>query len=645
MTLALNHLLQLNGNKISIIKTMQMKKFQFLLLIFILTFTVSCGQQKRYVSYKVQKGETMRDIANRLDIKTKDLLRLNPDVGRRPIANTVIVIPNPEIKKGISSSPLPSSETTDVVITDTENTTSAPLEETIEDATNDVFQQTVYEYKNHTVKTGETVYRITKQYDVSKDELIKWNPDYPGIKNNDLSIGQVLKVKSTEKIITINREDVLKKFLTHSVKSKETVYSLTRFYNISKEDLVRLNPEYPNITNNELSIDQLLKIKPIEEVNPNENYTFYKDSIQENISINLSVLLPFKSKEYDSVSAKNIFNKKRNKSAKSADLANMVTDFYMGLEIAVDSIKKQGVFVNVTVFDTGNRGNNISSILAEDKLENTDVVIGPFYSDKAEIIAKRINVPVVFPHFSNKQQSFSASKLIKSTPEKNNYTDYLISYLKDAYNGEEIFIVGDGEKDSNYKIGRIVSLLKTHDSIKKIHILKPEDGYIKRDLFTKKMVAKKHNWVIVTSDDNVAIADVLNSMIGLPDDMTVQVFAVEKNKAYDKIENNKLASVDFTYVSNTFADDSSADVKIFNKKYFQKNNTVPSNYAIKGFDVTYDVLMRLASGKDLIDTFKDGISLRLENKFDYRKKTFGSSSNKGLFIVKYNRDLSLTRLK
>ena len=61
--------------------------------------------------------------------------------------------------------------------------------------------------------------------------------------------------------------------------------------------------------------------------------------------------------------------------------------------------------------------------------------------------------------------------------------------------------------------------------------------------------------------------------------------------------------------------------------------------------MTYDILMRLASGNNLTDTFKNGVSLRLENKFDYRKKTFGSSSNKGLFIVKYNKDLSLTRLK
>ena len=411
---------------------------------------------------------------------------------------------------------------------------------------------------------------------------------------------------------------------------------------LSKDDLIRLNPEYPGIINNELSINQLLKIKLIDEVNPDENFLFYKDSIQQDATVNLSILLPFKAEEYKKTSYINIFSKEKNS---SAPLANMVTDFYTGIEIAVDSIKKQGVDVNVTVLDTGNRGENITTIIDSGKLSDTDVVIGPFYSDKAEIVADKINVPVVFPHFSGKQQHFSSKKLIKSAPDKENYTDYLISYLKENYRGEQVFVVGDGKKSSNKKVNKIVSGLKKHDSITKVHVLKPEKGYIKRALFTKKMTTKKHNWVIITSNDYVAISDVLNSMIGVPDDVTVQIFAIEKNKDYDKIDNNKLASVDFTYVSSSFEDNTSSNVKDFNKKYFAKNNTSPSDYAIKGFDITYDVLVRLASGKELTDTFKEGVSFRLENKFDYHKKNFGSTSNRGLFIIKYNQDLSLTRLK
>ncbi|WP_428741991.1 LysM peptidoglycan-binding domain-containing protein [Tenacibaculum sp.] len=607
-----------------------MKKLQFLLLVCILTFAVSCGQQKRYVSYKVQEGETMRDIADRLDMKTKDLLRLNPDVGRRPEANTVIVIPN--IKKNASSSTSSAKEET------TDNTTD---EDTTTNNTNDVddtvFQQTIVEYETHTVEKGETVYRITKQYGITKEDLIKYNPEYTNIQSNNLSIGQVLKVKAITKTITIDKDEVLKKFLTHTVKSKETMYSLTRFYNVSKEDLIRLNPEYPDLVDNKLSIGQLLKIKPIEEVKGSENYAFYKDSIQEDVSINLAILLPFKAQEYSDKSSKNIFE--------GNQLTNMVTDFYMGAEIAIDSIKKQGVSVYVDVFDTGNRGKNIPAILENKKLENIDVVIGPFYSDKAEVVAKGVDAPVIFPHYSSKQNKFSSSKLVKTSPEKSRYIEYLASYLKDSYKDQEIFIVGDDKSTTNDEVSKIVSELRKHDSINDIHILKPEDGYIKRERFTKKMSSKRHNWVIIASNDNVVVADALNSMISLPDEIKVQVFSADKNGAYNKIDNNKLASINFTYVSNTYADEDAIETKVFNEKFLAKNNTIPSEYAIKGFDITYDILMRLASGDNLSSTFKKGVSLRVENKFDYRKKMFGSSSNEGLFIVKYNKDLSLSRLK
>ncbi|WP_417784520.1 LysM peptidoglycan-binding domain-containing protein [Tenacibaculum sp.] len=611
-----------------------MKKLQFLLLVCILTFTVSCGQQKRYVSYKIQEGETMRDIADRLDMRTKDLLRLNPDVGRRPEANTVIVIPNPKIKNSTSPSTTssPEEETVDTTDTDKDKDTTPETEDD-----NTEFQQTIIEYETHEVQKGETVYRITKQYGITKDDLIRFNPEYTNIQSNNLSIGQILKVKEIKKTITIDKEEVLKKFLTHTVKSKETMYSLTRFYNVSKEDLLRLNPEYPDLVDNKLSIGQLLKIKPIEEVSKKENYTFYKDSIEIDTSINLAILLPFKTDEYNTKSSKDIFE--------GNQLANMVTDFYLGAEIAIDSIKKQGVQVNVNVFDTGNRGKNIATILKDKKLENTNVVIGPFYSDKAEVVARDVNAPVVFPHYSNKQSKFSSSKLVKTSPEKDNYTGYLASYLKDSYKDQEIFIVSDEKKDTNISVSKIISELKKHDSINNIHVLKPEKGYIKRERFTSKMSSKRHNWVILASEDNVVVADALNSMISLPDETKVQVFATSKGDAYDKIDNNKLASINFTYVSNTYSDEDAIETKDFNNKYLQKNNTIPSDYAIKGFDITYDVLMRLASGNELTDTFKKGVSLRVENKFDYHKKMFGSSENQGLFIVKYNEDLSLSRLR
>lgn len=609
-----------------------MDKFKFLVFAFLLTVAVSCGQQKRYISYKVQKGETMRDIAKRLDMKTRDLLRLNPDVGRKPKENTMIIIPNPksknvQIAEKIEAEKNPTEEK-DVV----SETVTTP------EKTDTQIEKVTTEYETHTVQAGETVWALTKKYGISKDDLVRLNPTISDLKNNKLSIGQVLNVKAIIKKTYVSLEEELKDFVTHEVQPKETMYSLTRFYNIPKEKLVALNGHLPNLKDNLLSVGDILKIRPVGERKENSAAKVYVDSINTDKKINLAILLPFKAREYDSVRAVDIFKGKKGR------VANMVTDFYMGAEIAIDSIKKQGVDVNVKVFDTGNRGKNTSTIVAENNLNDEDVIIGPFYSNQVKNVTSRVKIPVVFPHFSKKQKDLSSSKLIKTAPELNEYAHTLASYLKSNYNGETIFVVGDGKSHSNSLVNILVSSLKKHDSIKDINVLKPENGYIKKSRFTSKMTPKSRSWVIMTSDNYVSVSDALNSMIVLPDGVNAKVFAVHKNNAYNKIDNNKLAKIGFTYVTHEHINDNDALTKIFNRKYEAKNHSFPSEYATKGFDVTYDILIRLASGNSLNKTFKQGTSIRVANKFKYDTKLFGSTSNKGLFIVKYNKDLSVDRV-
>ena len=610
-----------------------MKKIKLLVFLCGLTFAVSCGQQKRYVSYKMQEGETIEDVAKRLDISEDDLLRLNPDVSATPPTNTVIIVPN---KTGVHTQEKKVKNTS----TNSEGaeTDNSEKTETPEDTNNkdDVYTIVTTDYETHTVQQGETVYRITRQYNITKDELIKLNPEFPDIVFNNLSIGQALKVKAITKTIVVDKKEILKQYVTHEVKSKETIFSLTRFYNVTKEDLIYLNPEYPGIKNNDIKVGQLIKIRPKNEEEEKIELKFYQDSITTDASVNIALLLPFRANEYDSISSKEIFKKNR--------LANMVTDFYLGAEVAIDSLKHQGVQVNITVFDTGKKLENINTIASSDAVKDADAIIGPFYSEEAVELAKEVNNPIIFPHFSSSQNEFSSSKLIKTSPDEDLYTDFLLSYLKENYKGETIFVVGDDKEESNKSVEKIRYVLSKHDSIKEIHILKPEKNYIKRERYTDKLKNNTKAWIIMTSDENVAVADAVNSAIGFPDGVTVHVFALNKSSAYNRIDNNKLANISFTYVTNTYSEDDSNEVSIFNEKYLTKNNALPSDYAVKGFDITYDIGMRLASGKNLSKTFKQGTSFRLENKFDYRKKSSGFA-NHGLYLVKYNKDLSLTRLK
>ncbi|HBI40955.1 MAG TPA: hypothetical protein DDY16_08415, partial [Tenacibaculum sp.] len=504
-----------------------MKKLQFLILTGILTISISCGQQKRYVSYKVKDGETMRDIAKCLDMNSKDLMRLNPDVGKRPLPNTIIVIPNPKVKNGDSSST--SKEGNYAIIEEkSKDELKRPSDKNNEPV---LKKKTITRYETHTVKAGETVYRITKQYNISKKDLIKLNPDHSELISNQLSIGQIVRVKAIKETVVVDQKEIENQYVTHIVKSKETVYSITRFYNISKDDLLRLNPDFPTIKDNQLSVGQILKIKRIDDVKEDESLSFYRDSIQENSTINLALLLPFVTEKNDTLTAKKIFENR---------LANFVTDFFMGAEIAIDSIKKQGVTVNTDIFDTGARGNNISQIVENDVLNDRDIIIGPFYSEKVSKVAKATGGIVVFPHHSKNQDELSMSKIIKSAPNKTLYANYLTAYLSRVFNGEKILVVGDDTPESNKTMNAISTSLKKNDSITEVVELKPEKGYIKRERFTDKMSEKQHNWVIIASEDKVTTEDVLNSMIGLPDNITVQVFTTHKNKIYEDIDNNKL---------------------------------------------------------------------------------------------------------
>lgn len=93
-------------------------------------------------------------------------------------------------------------------------------------------------YDKYVVKSGDTLYKIARSYNISVDELKRIN----NLDNNILSIGQVLNIpKST---------------IAYTVKSGDTLYKIAREYNIGVEELKRFN----NINSNILSIGQILNI-------------------------------------------------------------------------------------------------------------------------------------------------------------------------------------------------------------------------------------------------------------------------------------------------------------------------------------------------------------------------------------------------
>ncbi|WP_226789072.1 LysM peptidoglycan-binding domain-containing protein [Polaribacter porphyrae] len=535
-----------------------MKHLKFFIFLCLLTFTVSCGQQIRYIQYKVKEGESVSKIAQKLDMKEKDLIRLNPGIDSLPRANSYIVVPEKKLE----------------------------------------------EFKRKGITNKEIVSdSISKNDDlIDKDKLV---------------------------------DELLPKFVTYEIKKGDTFYSLKKQFDVTRGELILLNPELTE----GLKVGQVLKIKEIiPEVIIDE--VFYNDFIDYNTSIKAAILLPFRTHKYqnDTLTLKEIFGR-------NATLLNIATDFYLGAEVAVDSLRKQGVDIELNVFDTGNRRTNkIIEIISNNNLNENDVVIGPLYSEEVQTVASNVNIPIVFPVYSSNQSSFSSSNIIKTSPDKKVFREELENYFKDNFVEGNIVIVSDGKQESLQNSNYLQSSLSNNTTANTVNIITPQDGYIEKSRFLELLQPETKNWVIIATDDNIIVNDAINSLISLPELTTAKVFTFDKGRVYDKIDNRKLAKLGFTYVSDEYLDTNSFKSRVFTKHYLKKNKALPSFYATKGFDITYDILVRLASGKDLKETFEEGQSARVETKFDYRNSTY-LPENKGLFIVQYNEDLTLTKLK
>ncbi len=113
----------------------------------------------------------------------------------------------------------------------------------------------------HTVAEKETLYSIARMYNVSVDELKQWN----ALTANDLSLGQELIVKksngrsstvSTPANNNVSPPSTQKG--VHKVETGETMFSISRQYNITLHELRTWN----NLESNDVNLGQLLFVTP-----------------------------------------------------------------------------------------------------------------------------------------------------------------------------------------------------------------------------------------------------------------------------------------------------------------------------------------------------------------------------------------------
>lgn len=331
---------------------------------------------KTYYLHTVKQGETLFSIAKAYNVPQKDIIALNKDAGVSIKTGQVLRIPFEQVTQ------LPPSFNSD-------------------------------EYIFHIVEAGQKISTIAEKYNLTKEILYKHNPE---TEISPLQAGQIIKIPKNGNA-EIKKTETLPAFKEHKVKRKETLYSISRTYQLTVDDIIAMNPE---LNTSDIKTGQIIKI-PNASIKTNDYTTPVTTEESPNVAIpdHHEPCTPFAEKTVHNVAFLMPLYLDENKTIVDLDSlagtknieerllfirSRYPLEFYEGALLAIDSLKKAGHSFKIYVYDTGRDLQKLTNILNRKELSEMELFIGPFDSlllEKALVFAANHNIKVVSPLSQN----------------------------------------------------------------------------------------------------------------------------------------------------------------------------------------------------------------------------------------------------
>lgn len=513
----------------------------------------------------------------------------------------------------------------------------------------------------HVVQPKETKFGIAKKYGITVQELEKRNPAVV----SSLPVGFQLIISGTEAKTNLPKPSVEKQivekpkpvtteivkdeivetktirtltkngYANYEVKAGETMYSLANYFKISEDELLQLNPTLKEGVKSGmiLKVPATGTIKVESVTNPVQN-SENKSLITNTNRKKLALLLPFNAAKIQSDSVKTVDMRLR----KDAFL-NMTLDFYSGALIAADSAKTLGLNVDVSIFDSeeSKMSSNVENIVKEHKLDQADAVIGPFYQQYVEKTAELLsgkNVPVISPLSKEKGKSFP--NLYQSMPTSDFAKKAMFNYMI-SKNGN-IVIVSDPKRVYNKEL-----ISKNFPTAKFVSLL--DNGALDVANFKSQLVKNVQNYVVIETERTGLILGTTNILLNELANYQIQLVIIEPNETLDfeEVSMKRLTILKLLYPSMT-KENNTQEATVFEKKYKEVNKIFPNQYATRGFDLTFDTILRLTQNSSFSASANELKSERVESKFQYTKDADNGYANHGIYILEYQDDLTVKQV-
>lgn len=488
-----------------------------------------------------------------------------------------------------------------------------------------VENQQIEIFTSYTVPPKKTLYSLSREFDVPQETIVKLNPEI--VAQNGLKEGMVIRLPAKKKTTgpVVNTDH----YVFYEVKPKQTTYSLTRNLGIGYNDLLTLNPALAN----GLKAGMILKIPKgkVPDLEVKNSLVLDKidllDSINRENRPKLIFLLPFRLDRINLADTENA-----RKAIESRNDSKYSLGLYTGALVALDSIARLGVSVDVRTYDNELSLEKTREILRQENLGNASAIFGPLDQASLQEVAVKAGtyqVPVIAPiptesdvSLDNVFYSYTSDEVLRAR---------MLDYMKEQVTDQNIIVIADAKnkatRDSLVAAFPLAKVVKVNEEEKNISI-----DY---DSFYAQLSTEKENWAFVESDNFKLISSVTSILNSAKTDSTsVRMFTTNKNRAFDNevISGSHLSNLQFTYPSvyREAGNDS------FVRRYLQRFGMEPDRYAVRGFDLTFDLLLKLAYKADLFEASSEiGTTEYSGNKFNYNKKMLSGYFNKASYIMMY----------
>lgn len=637
-----------------------MKQF-FYLLAFIITIGCATANAQNYKTHKVKAGETIEEIAKLYNVTPFDIYSLNPDAKKGLKRNAVLIIPKSKISTSTPQATVTKELTGFKEYKVKRKETLYSISKKFDVEQEDIKKHNTFLYANnlrkgdrlkipvykrvleviepepttqqYTVLPKEGKWRIAYKYGITVNELEALNPGMAEVLNPGDKIN-VPNIKQTE------QKEVDNQYSYYEVLPKEGFYRLKLKLGLEQEELEALNPE---LKESGLKVGMVLKIPY------SENMEAASQGLQEvNLgnTINtletkhIAIMLPFKLNKVDVDSVNDTKAQMR-----KDPFLKMSMDFYSGAIIALDSLKRMGASLRVDVYDTKNLASEVSDILRDNDFEDVSAVIGPFMPNNVQKVAselKKYNIPVVSP--ITKSVTLTEN-VFQSRPSEDLLYDRIVTAVKQDHSIDQIIIIADND---HTKVSD--NLKREFPAAPQVYSRKNKEGeeayFILNDDILPKLKPGKN--IIFLETLNPGLVSNVSSKLNAFNTKENQIVLVttNMNSAFedDEVSNYHLSNLQFQFatIAKTYNED---NANSFAKNYVNRFGVTPNKVAVRGFDITMDVILRVLNYEDLYESVNAApLTAYVENKFAYKKKFMGGYYNSSVYLVKYQ-DLKIVEIE